>query len=175
MLRSSLRLLLVAAPAVALIACSSDPTSGTATGTGGSSTTATGTSTSTGTGGAASTSTATGTGTATSTGTGATLMDACKDAADAAIIMMKDVKGITTTCGQMTAGNEAQTRTCIKMGTGLSDDCASCYSGEVACVAEHCLGAEGKCLIAPDAQLCTDCRKMYCTAAYETCSGNKSM
>ena len=177
MLRSSLQLLFVATSAAALVACSSDTTSSTTTGSGGSATTATGTSgattTATGTGGAASTST--GTGTATSTGTGAGVMNACTNAADAAIITSKDVKGITTTCGQMTAGNEAQTRACIKMGTGLSDDCASCYSGEVACIADHCLGAEGKCLLAPDAQLCTDCRKMYCTTAYEACSGNKSM
>ena len=169
MLRSSLRLLFVAVPAVALVACSSDPTSSTTTGSGGSS------STSTGTGGAATTGTSASSATATSTGTGMAVTNACTNAADAAIIMSKDVKAITTMCGQMTGGSEGPTRTCIKNGTGLSDTCASCYSGEVACVVDHCLGAEGKCLIAPDAQLCTDCRKKYCTTEYETCSGNKSM
>ena len=174
MLRSSLHLLfVVAASAVALAACGSDTTS---TGSGGGTTGATGTggATTSGTGGNAST-TATGTGTATSTGTGNTLVNACLNAADAAIVMSKDVKAITTMCGQENGGAEVATKNCIKMDTGLSDDCASCYSGQVACVAEHCLGAEGKCLIAPNDQLCTDCRKMYCVADYEACSGNKSM
>jgi hypothetical protein len=174
MLRSSLHLLFLATSAVALLACGSDTsTATTTTGAGGGSTSATGTGGSTGgTGGAAGT---TATGTASSSGTGMAVMNACTNMADAAIIMTKDVKAITTQCGQESGGAEVPTRTCIKKGTGLSDDCASCYSGEVACVADHCLGAEGKCLIAPDAQLCTDCRKMYCVADYEACSGNKSM
>lgn len=182
MLRSSLHLLfVVAASAVALVACGSDTTSTTSTGTGsgGGTTSATGTggSTTSGTGGNASTSTATGTGTGTasSSGTGMAVMNACTNAADAAIIMSKDVKAITTMCGQENGGAEVPTKNCIKKDTGLSDDCAGCYSGQVACIADHCLGAEGKCLIAPNDQLCTDCRKKYCVPAYEACSGNKSM
>ena len=175
MLRSSLRLLFCAGSAVALLACSSDMTSSTSTGSGGGSTSsATGTGTTTGgTGGSSTTSTSSGT--ATSSGTGAGPMNACTNAADAAAITAKDIKAIVTKCGQDNAGAEPATRNCIKMGAGLSDDCTGCYSGEVDCIHDHCLAPEGHCLIAPDAQLCTDCRKMYCTANYEACSGNKSM
>ena len=179
MLRSSLHLLFVfvAVPAVALVACSSDPTSSTTTGGGGSSSSTSGTggasTTATGTGG--STSTATGTGTGTSTGTAMAVTDACVNAADTAIIGMKDVKAITTTCGQMNVGAEPATHDCIVMQTGLSQDCAGCYSGEVDCVSEHCIGAEGMCLTKPAEQLCTDCRNKYCVPAFESCSGKKSM
>jgi hypothetical protein len=177
MLRSSLRLLFVVGPAIALIACSSDTTTSTSTGSGGgttTSTTATGTTTG-GTGGAGgNATTSTSSGTATSTGTGAGPMMACTNAADAAIITAKDVKAIVTKCGQDNVGAEPATKNCIKTGTGLSDDCTGCYSGEVDCIKDNCL-IEGKCLIAPDAQLCLDCRKKYCTPAYEACSGNKSM
>jgi hypothetical protein len=174
MLRSSLPLVFLATSAVAFVACGSDTTSTTSTGSGGAtSASSTGGGTS-GTGGSASTST-TATGTATSTGTAMAVMNACTNAADTAIIGMKDVKAITTTCGQQNVGGEPATLNCIVMQTGLSGDCAGCYSGEVDCVSVHCLGAEGKCLTAPADQLCTDCRNMYCVPAYEACSGNKSM
>jgi hypothetical protein len=101
--------------------------------------------------------------------------DACINAADKAIVAAKDVKGITTTCGQMNVGAEPATKNCIVTGTGLSDDCAGCYSGEVDCVSAHCIGAEGKCLIAPTDALCLACRAKYCAAPFETCSGTKSM
>ena len=177
MLRSSLRLLFVfvAAPAVALIACSSDPTSSTSTGSGGSSSTTTGTGGAAATGTGGSSSTATGTGTGTSTGTAMAITDACVNAADSAIITMKDVKAITTTCGQQNVGAEPATHNCIVMQTGLTQDCAGCYSGEVDCVSEHCIGAEGMCLTKPADQLCTDCRNKYCVPAFESCSGKKSM
>lgn len=173
MLRSLLPLVFLATSAVAFLACGSDTTtSSTSTGAGGGSTSATGTGGGTsGTGGSASTSTAT----ATSSSTGAGVMNACTNAADTAIIGTKDVKMITTSCGQQNVGAEPATLNCIIMQTGLSADCAGCYSGEVDCVSEHCIGAEGKCLVAPNDQLCTDCRKMYCVPAYEACSGNKAM
>jgi hypothetical protein len=173
MSRTALHLLFVATSAVALFACGSDTTTTGTTGTGGSASTST--TSASGTGGSASTSTTTGTSTASSSGTGAGVMNACTNMADAAVIAAKDVKAITTMCGQMNVGAEPATKNCIIMGTGLTDDCAGCYSGEVDCVSEHCIGAEGKCLTAPADQLCTDCRNMYCVPAYEACSGNKSM
>ncbi|MEP7127037.1 MAG: hypothetical protein ABJE95_39255 [Byssovorax sp.] len=173
MIRSPLPLLFLATASVALFACGSDTTTTSTSGTGGS--TGTTTATSTGAGGGSTTSTSTGTGTASSSGTGAGPMMACTNAADAAVIMSKDVKAIVTKCGQDNVGAEPQTKNCIKTGTGLSDDCTLCYSNEVDCVRENCLDAKGKCLIDPNAQLCLDCRKMYCSPAYEACSGNKSM
>lgn len=177
MLRYSLHLLFLAASAVALYGCGSDTmTSTSTTGAGGGSTSATGTGGGTsGTGGSASTATGTTTGTASSSGTGAGVKDACINAADTAIIGMKDVKAITTMCGQMNVGAEPATHNCIVKQTGLSEDCAGCYSGQVDCISDHCIGGEGMCLTKPADQLCTDCRNKYCVPAYEACSGNKSM
>jgi hypothetical protein len=102
-------------------------------------------------------------------------MDACTNAADKAALMGEDIKAITTTCGQQNLGAEPATHDCIKMKGGLTEDCTGCYSGEVDCISDHCLGAEGKCLTAPNDQLCTDCRNKYCVPAFEACSGLKAM
>jgi hypothetical protein len=63
---------------------------------------------------------------------------------------------------------EPATYNCIKMGTGLSDDCTSCYDDSGACAADKCLN---KCLVDPMSQACTDCREMYCIPAFKACSG----
>lgn len=173
MLRSPLPLLFLATASVALFACGSDTTTSSTSTTGGGGSEGTTTATSTGAGGA--TSTSTGTGTGTSTGTGMGVMNACTNAADAAVLMAKNVKAITTACGQMNAGAEPATRNCIKMGTGLSDDCTGCFSGEVDCVSANCLSPEGHCLIDPAAQMCLDCRAKHCATPFEACSGTKSM
>lgn len=175
MLRSPLPLLFLATASVALFACGSDTKTSSTSTTGGGGSEGTTTATSTGAGGASTTSTSTGTGTGTSTGTGMGVMNACTNAADAAVLMSKNVKAITTMCGQMNAGAEPGTRNCIKMGTGLSDDCTGCFSGEVDCVSANCLSPEGHCLIDPAAQMCLDCRAKYCAKPFETCSGTKSM
>ena len=166
MSRSPLHLF-VATSAVALFACSSsDSTSSTTTGGGGSATTSTGTgestATATGTGGSATT------GTGTSTGTGSTVMNACTNAADAAVLMTKDAKTISADCGKQNLAAEPATFNCIKMGTGLSDDCTSCYDDSVVCAADHCIGM---CITDPMSQPCTDCRQMYCVPAFQKCSG----
>ena len=178
MSRSALHLAFVATSAVAFFGCGSDTTTTGTTGTGGSASTSTGSTTSAaGTGGSASTSTTTSTtsSSASSSGTGAGVMNACTNAADTAALAGEDIKTITTTCGQQNVGAEPATHNCIKMKGGLTEDCTGCYSGEVDCISDHCLGAEGKCLTAPADQLCTDCRNKYCVPAFEACSGLKSM
>jgi hypothetical protein len=166
MSRSPLHVLVVVASAVALFACgSSESTSSTSTGTGGS--TATTTTGATGTGGSAST--ATGTSSATgSTGTGSAITNACTNAADTKIRTDKDVKGISATCGTTNLGDPKPTYDCIKAGTGFSDDCTTCYADSVVCAAKNCIG---KCLSDPMGQPCSDCRQMFCNAAFEACSG----
>ena len=171
MLRSPLPLLFLATASVALFACSSDTTTSSTSTTGGGGSEGTTTATSTGAGGASTTSTSTGT----STGTGMAVMNACTNDADKAIVAAKDVKAITTKCGQDNLGAEPATKSCIIINTGLTDNCAGCYSGEVDCVSDHCIGAEGKCLLDPAAQMCLDCRAKYCAKPFETCSGTKSM
>lgn len=173
MLRSPLPLLFLATASVALFACSSDTTTSSTSTTGGGGSEGTTTATSTGAGGASTTSTSTSTGT--STGTGMAVMNACTNDADKAIVAAKDVKAITTKCGQDNLGAEPATKSCIIINTGLTDNCAGCYSGEVDCVSDHCIGAEGKCLLDPAAQMCLDCRAKYCAKPFETCSGTKSM
>ncbi len=169
MSRSPLHVLFVAASAVALFACgSSESTS--STGSGGSeATTTTG---ATGTGGSASSttgaSTSTGASTGASTGTGSMLMNACTNAADTMIRTDKDVRTIAAGCGQKSLGDPMQTYDCIKMGTGLSDNCTTCYADSVVCAAKNCLS---KCLSAPMSQECSDCRQMFCNPAFDACSG----
>lgn len=155
MSRSTLLLLVVAVPAVFVVACGSDTTSGT---------------TSTGTGGEAST-TATGTGGSSasgSTGTGMMMMGACTNPTDLGIVQTKDVKMITADCGKANIGNDAKTKECIKMGTSLSDPCVTCFADTVSCVIAKCLQP---CLADSGSQACTDCRAMNCDPAFKACSG----
>jgi hypothetical protein len=95
-------------------------------------------------------------------------MNACTNAADTAILMTKDAKTIAADCGKANLANEPATYNCIKMGTGLSDDCTSCYDDSVVCAADHCIGM---CLTDPMSQPCTDCRAKYCIPAFQACSG----
>lgn len=167
MSRSPLHVLFVAASAVALFACSSSEST-TSTGSGGSEATTTA---ATGTGGSASTtggSTSTGASTGASTGTGSMLMNACTNAADTMIRTDKDVRTISAGCGQKSLGDPMQTYDCIKMGTGLSDNCTTCYADSVVCAAKNCLS---KCLSDPASQACSDCRQMFCNPAFDACSG----
>lgn len=194
----SLILLFIAAPAALLVACGSDTgtgTTGTSTegttttgtgGAGGSATTTSSTSSGGGAGGEAAT-TATGTSTSTATGTstgsssssssgssssasstGSGAMGACTNASDGAILMSKDAKKITTDCGKTNVGQEPATKNCIKMGTGLSDPCVTCFDNLIQCVVSKCLN---QCFSDPNSAACTTCRKQNCDPAFEMCSG----
>lgn len=174
---------LFAAPAALLIACGGDTTTGTtSTGAGGSSTTTSAagtggtTAVTTGAGGSATTTT---TGTSTSAGTtgstsatGSTgssmAMGACTNAADQAIVTTKDVAKITGDCAQASLGAEPATKNCIKMGTGLSDPCVTCFDATVACVVANCFF---QCSTDSASQACTDCRAAKCDPAFVMCSG----
>ena len=185
MSRSTLLLLLIA-PAALLLACGSSTTSGTtATGAGGSTSDATTTTADTttgaggsmsastsGAGGAASTTTTTSTGGGTTSATGSTgtgaMMGACTNAADMTIVMSKDLGKIVGDCAQSKLGMEPATKDCIKMGTGLSDPCVTCFDDTVGCVFKNCLG---ECIGGSGSQACTDCRAAKCDPAFVACSG----
>ncbi|MFS8064906.1 MAG: hypothetical protein ACMG6S_00915 [Byssovorax sp.] len=184
MSRSTL-LLLVAVPAVFVVACGSDTTSGTtSTGAGGeAATTATGTGGAGGSGGSIST-TGTGSSTATSSssssssassssasgsaGTGVMMMGACTNQADLGIIQTKDVKKIAEDCGKMNLGMEPATKNCIKMGTALSDPCVTCFDDIVQCVVAKCFN---QCFADPGSAACKTCRETNCNPAFAACSG----
>lgn len=179
MSRSTL-LLLLTAPAALLLACGSNTTSGTtATGTGGSTsdtTSATTADTTTGVGGSASasasgaggaSSTSTGGGATGSTGTG-TMMGACTNAGDMTIIMSKAIGKIVGDCASGKLGMEPATKDCIKMGTGLSDPCVTCFDDTVGCVIKNCFS---ECIGGSGSQACNDCRVAKCDPAFVACSG----
>lgn len=171
--RHSLAILGVLGSSLLAVACGSSSTSS-STGTGGS--TSTTTASTTGTGGSGGSSTTTGTGgagggTTTTTGTGGSggaPAAACTNAADLAIVMSKDVAGITGKCGQDNLGAEPKTYDCIKAGTGLSDECVACFDGTVQCVVAKCFS---ECIADANSQPCKDCRKTNCDPAFEACSG----
>jgi hypothetical protein len=174
MSRSTL-LVLLAAPAALLMACGSDSTSGTTTTGAGGSTSATGTggsTSATGTGGSADTSTGSTSSTSSTSATGSTgtgtMMGACTNAADNAIVTSKDVAKITGDCAQKTFGAEPGTKDCIKMGTGLSDPCVVCFDGTVGCVVKNCFN---ECAADSASKACTDCRAAKCDPAFVACSG----
>ena len=144
-LGTSLTLLSLPVFLLLLLACGSTTTSTTGSGgSGGSTTTAT-----TGAGGAGP-------------------MNACTNAADQAIAMSKDLAAIVGKCGQDNLGQEPATYDCIKMMTGLSDDCVTCFDGTVQCVVMSCFS---ECIADPGSQACTDCRAMHCDPVFEACSG----
>lgn len=170
--RHSLAILGVLGSSLLAVACGSSSTTS-STGTGGS--TSTTTASTTGTGGAGGSSTTTGTGGAgggtTTTGTGGSggaPAAACTNADDLAIVMSKDVAGITGKCGQDNLGAEPKTKDCIKAGTGLSDACVACFDGTVQCVVAKCFS---ECIADANSQPCKDCRKTNCDPAFEACSG----
>ncbi|MFO0757527.1 MAG: hypothetical protein U0359_13605 [Byssovorax sp.] len=149
-----------------------------ACGSGGSTSSSTTTSTTTttaGSGGSGGGSTTSGSGgagggatTSGSGGSGGAGMGACTNAADLAIVMSKDVAGITGKCGQDNLGGEPKTKECIKAGTGLSDACVDCFDGTVQCVVMKCFS---ECVADATSQMCVDCRKANCDPAFEACSG----
>lgn len=156
----------------ALIACGGGGGGNGGSGTGGNTTTTTSDTTTTTSSDTTSGTTTSGT-TTSSTGSGtggAPPTGACTNTADLGIVQdpAKDVEGKTASCGQMNIGNEPATKMCIIMQTGLSDACAQCFAATVSCVVQKCLSA---CIADPNAQPCTDCRKMNCDPAFYACSG----
>lgn len=161
MTSSSLRLLAFAAPALFAIACGSGSSS--STGSGGS--------------GGGTSSTTTASSTASTTGSTSTGMGmACTDTADKGIITngvtidggTETVDDIVQGCATASSAQEPATKDCIKMQSGLSDACTTCYDDTVQCVLMNCLG---QCAADPSSTACQMCRDQNCTPAFHTCSG----
>lgn len=56
---------------------------------------------------------------------------------------------------------------CVSMATGLSEGCAACFGGAVACTIANCIG---QCLDAAS-QACADCRATNCNDDFSACAG----
>lgn len=95
-------------------------------------------------------------------------MGACTNAADTTIVMSKNLGKIVGDCASSKLGMEPATKDCIKMGTGLSDPCVTCFDDTVGCVFKNCLG---ECIGGSGSQACTDCRAAKCDPAFVACSG----
>jgi hypothetical protein len=95
-------------------------------------------------------------------------MGACTNAADLGIVQTKDVKKIAEDCGKTNLAMEPATKNCIKMGTGFSDGCVTCFDDIVQCVAMKCFQ---QCFADPGSAGCLACREKECNPAFETCSG----
>jgi len=60
-------------------------------------------------------------------------------------------------------------RDCIVMDTSMSNDCASCYAGVVACATKNCLN---ECITDPTSADCTACQvEKGCRSTFDDCSG----
>jgi hypothetical protein len=53
------------------------------------------------------------------------------------------------------------------METGLSEGCAACFGGAVACTIANCIG---QCLDAASAA-CAECRALNCNDDFRACAG----
>ena len=160
-LGTSLTLLSLPVFLLLLLACGGTTSTSGSTGSGGSGGSTTTSTTGSGGSGGSTTTATTGAG-------GAGPMNACTNAADQAIAMSKDLAAIVGKCGQDNLGQEPATYDCIKMMTGLSDDCVTCFDGTVQCVVMSCFS---ECIADPGSQACTDCRAMHCDPVFEACSG----
>lgn len=97
---------------------------------------------------------------------------ACTNAEDMAIIENTDVDEAALTCGTACVAdpNPAEcTSICLQDATGLSEGCADCFGGIIACTIEHCLA---QCMSDPGSDPCQTClADAGCTDDFQTCSG----
>jgi hypothetical protein len=95
---------------------------------------------------------------------------ACTDAADESIVVSLGQQGLTdavTQCAQDNFLGEPATSNCIQQQTGLSSACVACFDANVHCGAQHCFQ---QCSQGGNTT-CNSCLHMYCTPAFNTCSG----
>ena len=95
---------------------------------------------------------------------------ACLDGADEAILSdAAKVQAAEGTCGLQCFGQPAPdcNATCVAMQTGLSNECAKCWGGQIDCITQHCIAdcAGG------DSPACRSCTAQFCGAAFHACSG----
>lgn len=96
---------------------------------------------------------------------------ACLNEADQTILETVDVTGEAQTCGLGCLG-DADPGTCagecVATETGLSEDCAGCYSGIVVCSIDNCLAS---CAADPSSEACTTCQAENCLEDFNLCVG----
>jgi hypothetical protein len=97
-------------------------------------------------------------------------MKMCAAASDVQLICTQNIAMVAGTCGVGCVGmGEACINTCIRNMIPLSQGCASCYVGTVACTQAMCLT---ECINNPAAEVCTNCQiQKGCRAAFFACSG----
>jgi hypothetical protein len=101
---------------------------------------------------------------------GGMAMGACTNGGDQKILKEKNVEQIVGQCAKDNLGAQPGTKNCIKMKTGLSDGCTTCFSDVVDCTVQKCLA---QCLNG-DSPACKMCREQNCLPAFKTCSGLSS-
>lgn len=109
--------------------------------------------------------------------------NACRNAADCAIIDTDEVRELAKNCGLASRGMESDcdvfeqfnldcviTETSNKiMAPGLSEPCAQCYAETVVCGTQYCLS---ECAADADAPECVSCQlEAGCRLPFERCSG----
>jgi hypothetical protein len=96
---------------------------------------------------------------------------ACDNADDLAIIGDADMSTTLYDCVVACIEDpdpEACGITCIAADTGLSDDCAACYSALAVCIVASCAD---ECTADPTSTECQSCTETSCGADFEACAG----
>jgi hypothetical protein len=143
-----------------------DDDSGATGGTGGSA------GSSSATGGAAGSSAPAVTCTPAAGGAGGAGAGACLNTADCPIVEGGTARTAAQSCGlgcMSDADPETCSANCVASETGLSTECATCYSDLVGCTMQNCLA---DCAADPAAAACTDCQMTSgCRTTFDECSG----
>jgi len=105
----------------------------------------------------------------------------CSAASDLSTICANNLPVIGATCGGgcLGMGNDAQQAECIATcindalthakATPLSEECMTCYIGDIACARDKCLMP---CALNPGGEDCATCRvEMGCVEGFYECSG----
>jgi hypothetical protein len=96
----------------------------------------------------------------------------CENDNDCPIVSSGAARAAAQSCGIscLMAGDPSQcANDCVVADTGLSAECAACYTGIVACSSENCLT---ECLADPAGAACAQCQvDAGCRAAFDQCSG----
>jgi hypothetical protein len=97
----------------------------------------------------------------------------CANAADKAIIDDEDIDqdDVAGDCALTHLGRPAFSdlvTQCITEGTGLSEECAACYTEhQINCSIANCLPA----CLSPSSAACRSCQREHCDDAFDTCTG----
>ena len=95
---------------------------------------------------------------------------ACNNAVDLAALNSSDAFEVAETC-LIDSGcglDERCLALCIVKETGVSEDCAMCWSALAFCGVERC---SSHCLGSPEGDLCIECLEKNCLSDFEDCAG----